>query len=455
MDQFFSDGFVERKIIFLHDILKLCQLRHIELKRERGKKPGKDKKAATQSQIVPLLVERHAKTTSFSSSANMSDANSHLLENEEIGMPRMVGPPAPTPLGHAPFSNSASRHGVSVTPSWDQQDKRTLQVSANQLRSSEGVSSTGNLRSSFPKPVVIQGARSVHVVSPDSDGQSFSEEDGHDYKANENQDGSEGGQDQGSYNRLFLSREALTDDKQQHEANHVCHNDSLVLRMSESILVLVERVEQLESQIHTVAELAVAAEKRASMVDKAREEGEARLTLAEGRIRMLEQRINELTCDAAVSKVYSPASDSRHAQHRFTDQSMGQNTADVSRSPHSASKITNKDSESARNLNSFEEEVLLTQTGLLHSNGRYSNGNGPEGAANTAEKADSLGADQMRSSRSSRLMSSQTAGACDEDLEKFIASITERFKETNELLEQSNEKLKRRQAPLVTDASFE
>ncbi len=435
MDQFFSDGFVERKIIFLHDIMKLCQLRHIELKRERGKKPGKDKKAATQSQIVPLLVERHGKTTSFSASASTSDANSHLLENEEIGMPRMVGPPAPTPLGHAPFSNGASSHAVALTQSWEDRDKRTLQVSANQLRASEGAPSSGNhLRSSFPKPVVIQGARNGHAATADSDGQSFSEDDGREYKADENQDGSEAEQDPDSYHhRLFVPREALADNKQ-HAANYICHNDSLVLRMSESILVLVERIEQLESQIHTVAEHAVAGERRASLADKAREEGEARLTLAEGRIRMLEQRINELTCDAAISKVYSPTS------------------AEVSRSPHSASKNVNKDSDSARNLG-FEEDMFATQAALSHSNGMSSNGNG-SGAATAARKADSLVAEQMRSSRSSRLMSSRTAGTGDEDLEKFIASITERFKETNELLEESNEKLKRRQAPLVTDASY-
>jgi hypothetical protein len=449
VDQFFSDGFVERKIIFVHDILKLCQLRHIELKRERGKKPTtKMSKGALQSPTAPL-VERHGRSSSASPSGNIqgSHAYSNVLDNEEIGLPRMAGPPAPTPLGHALFTHSAriiGSNGMSASgPPFavDQPDRVFRQAHESHFRSSVR-SSSEDMRSASPKPVVIQGARGGHndaaaqkAASEDTGSQDDYEEDG----TRPLGLGADGGED--DYH-LFLSREALAQ-QQQHAPGTSCHNDSLVLRMSESILVLVERVEQLEGKVQMIAEHAIAADKLARVSDTAREESEARLLLAEGRIRMLEQQIYDMTCEAAVSKVYGSAADAQASD-------FGLATAERTRSPQAASKLANKHTDLLVDSDSSErQDSALAAEGAAQSLARSWTHSRDAVAARSSE-APSL--EEARNSRSARLAPS--LGDNDQGLEKFIASITERFKETNELLVQSNEKLKRRQAPIVADTAL-
>lgn len=155
VEQFFAEGFVERKVILVHDILKLCQRCHADLQRElKGSQrdgasgrafavhsgSGLSSLAASTSQKPARpLVEKGpppgGKKGQLTSQGNVARGSGGLLntqafgsslenqyvEDEDEGLqPRAMRPPAPHPIisaqNVAPFPQDGMQSGAASDP---------------------------------------------------------------------------------------------------------------------------------------------------------------------------------------------------------------------------------------------------------------------------------------------------------------------------------------------------
>ncbi|EKX53084.1 hypothetical protein GUITHDRAFT_133460 [Guillardia theta CCMP2712] len=90
VDQFFMDGFVERKIILVHDLLKLCQKCHCEIRRSSRStsESSKDRSSGALKKVTP------GRFVNGGELGLSSDP-----ENEDAAPPRPLKPPTPQQFG--------------------------------------------------------------------------------------------------------------------------------------------------------------------------------------------------------------------------------------------------------------------------------------------------------------------------------------------------------------------
>jgi hypothetical protein len=140
VDQFFVDGFVERKIILVHDILKLCQRKHLELKRNAKKQSGDKPFFAARPRTSPSPVRALVRSLASGGRNASSSAEGFLApalqpkivvdggasarvvrvveDNEECGLPRSIAP--------LPMTSSVLPRTVSNETFSPEHDRRAL-----------------------------------------------------------------------------------------------------------------------------------------------------------------------------------------------------------------------------------------------------------------------------------------------------------------------------------------
>jgi hypothetical protein len=466
VDQFFSDGFVERKIILVHDVLKLCQMRHIELKRNNKAAAAKaGSRPAARPGVTPVVCHRPV-STSLSGSSSFYDSHSMIgTENEERGLPRTAAPPVPTPTPVQPAPRAQTAPSSSILEA----------------------------RASAPQPLVINGAMPSRPSM--QQGGVYGEIDEVDYDDEEESGGyagygygQEGDEEYEEYeeeeDELFMDRQTLARQQQQQLLQHSrhsvlnprqqqqqqqqqeiklqgqqnyhhglsgCHNDQLVLKLSESIMHIDARQQLLEGRCRALEEALVNQGSRAGASASATEEALARLTIAEGRLRMMEQRVNEVVADQAVQRAFSPMSKSPDVE--ALSQPPAPSILHFVGQAHEGSNSHQNHNENT-NINRQQPlaGVTVGQSGLSaqsspmrgssRSDDTGAGGGGRRGPnsssmfASLRSAGDSVGG-KGAAGFSEAGSSTRSAG----ELDGFIASIAQRFKQTNDLLMQSKASL--------------
>jgi hypothetical protein len=471
VDQFFSDGFVERKIILVHDVLKLCQMRHIELKRNSKAAAAKAGSRPAARPVVTPVVRHRPVSTSLSGSSSFFDSHSMIgTENEERGLPRTAAPPAPTPTPVQPAPRAQTAPSSSILEA----------------------------RASAPQPLVINGGMPSRPSV--QQGGVYGEIDEVDYDYDDDDDDNEGGgyaeygygqegdDEYGDDDELFVDRQTLArqqqqqqQQRQQQQSRHSvleprqqlqqqqqqqaklqgqqnyhhglsgCHNDQLVLKLSESIMHIDARQQLLEGRCRALEEALLNQGSRAGASASATEEALARLTIAEGKLRMMEQRVNEVVADQAVQRAFSPMSKSPDMEalsqppapsrlHFVGDAHEGSN----SHQNHVENTNINRQQPlaSAKVGQSGLPAQSSPMRGSSRSDDTGAGGGGRRGPSSSSMFASLRGVGDSAGGKgaagfSEAGSSTRSAG----ELDGFIASIAQRFKQTNDLLMQSKASL--------------